>query len=83
MMALRYVDLNPVRAGLAKSAMLALLLAPQPGGGGDAVQAMAWLELARDAKVAEAESLLAAVRSTLSDEDIARAEKLKKQLLRN
>lgn len=58
-------------------------LAPSPGRGSDAVQAVAWLELARDGSAPGAEELLASIRNALSDEEIWRAEKLKGQLLRN
>ncbi len=58
-------------------------LAPHQTGGGDAIQAVSWLELARDGSVAEAEPLLTSIRGAMSDEDLQRAEKLKAQLLRH
>ena len=63
---------------------LGRLLIPVPGTAkGDAVQAVAWLELAGEGGLKEAEPLLAPLRESLAPEDRQRAEKLKAQLLRH
>ena len=62
---------------------LGKLLTPAPGEeNGDPVQAAAWLELARDSSVKEAEPLALSLREKLSQEEIRRLEKLKPQLVR-
>jgi TPR repeat protein len=61
---------------------LGKMLMPAAGYKGDAVQALAWLELA-DGSVHEAGDLAKSVRDTLTAEEIARAEKLKRQLVRD
>jgi TonB family protein len=78
-----YFRLCAARSVAACQFHLGKLLMPAPGETkGDPVQAVAWLELARDGSVQEAEPLALSLRDNLSPEDIRRVEKLKPQLLR-
>lgn len=62
---------------------LGKLLIPGPGEvKGDPVQAAAWLELARDGSVSDAEALAQSLRERMSAEETRMVEKLKPQLLR-
>jgi TonB family protein len=78
-----YFRLCAARATAACQFHLGKLLTSAPGQEkGDPVQALAWLELAHDGSVKEAEPLAIALREKLSDEELHRVEKLKTQLLR-
>ena len=78
-----YFRLCAARAAAVCQFHLGKLLIPAPGETkGDPVQAVAWLELARDGSVKEAEPLALSLREKLSQEEIRRVEKLKPQLMR-
>ncbi len=60
---------------------LGRLLMPVPGEAkGDALQAVAWLELAQAGSIVDADPLLVSLRAKLSGDEMGRAEKLKTQL---
>lgn len=78
-----YFRLCATRGVAACEFNLGKLLMPVTGGAkGDPVQALAWLEMARDGAIQDAAPLAESVRAKLAPEDIGRAEKFKTQLLR-
>jgi len=79
-----YFRLCAARGNTECAFRLGKLLMPVEGESkGDAVQAVAWLELASDGSVGEAGSLAQSLRGKLSPEEAQMAEKLKAQLLRH
>ena len=77
----RYFRLCAARGQVPCEFRLGRLLAPAPGTKGDPVQALAWLELARDGSVKAADPLVHSLEASLSADEIGRAAKLKAQLL--
>ena len=78
----KYFRLCASRAIAACQFRLGKLLIPAQGTSTrDLEQALAWLELARDGSVKEADALIGSLQSKLSADEITRAEKLKPQLL--
>jgi len=62
---------------------LGKMLIPKDGASGDAIQAVAWLELAQQGGSKDAESIVTPLRENLSAGDQQIAEKLKAQLVRH
>jgi TonB family protein len=77
-----YFRLCAARGAAECQFQLGRLLMPSAQGKGDAVQASAWLALAHDGSVQQAEPLLRSLQEKLSPEEKQRAEKLKTQLIR-